>query len=302
MVGGRFVGSKRTEEKLRVVRDYLAAYTKALKGKYFLIYIDAFAGTGDYALDRGDAGLFSGTGDTEGLVTRPGSAKLALELEPGFDKLIFIDKDRDSIASLERIREQNPGKLIEIRAEDSNAAVRAICSDTRWDSRRGRLLGTRAVTFLDPFALSVEWETLVAIGRTRAIDLWYLFPTNAVGRLLANNPEAIRAGWEARLNAILGGPWWREELYAPFSKQPDLFASTECSKEEKRVARPEDVVRRFISKLECHFAYVADRPRDLKRNNQPRFSLVFAVANPSRGAIDLAKRVSDHILKNQTKA
>ena len=43
----------------------------------------------------------------------------------------------------------------------------------------------RAVLFLDPYGMEVEWDTMVAIAKTQAIDLWILFPLGiAVNRLL----------------------------------------------------------------------------------------------------------------------
>jgi hypothetical protein len=58
---GRFVGGLHTQEKLEVLRAYLQFYAQALKKQRFsLLYIDAFAGSGDYELDFADAGLFAG--------------------------------------------------------------------------------------------------------------------------------------------------------------------------------------------------------------------------------------------------
>ena len=34
----------------------------------------------------------------------------------------------------------------------------------------------RAVLFLDPYGMQVEWATIEAVAKTKAIDLWLLFP------------------------------------------------------------------------------------------------------------------------------
>ncbi|MFL9829195.1 three-Cys-motif partner protein TcmP, partial [Rhodoplanes sp. SY1] len=172
MVKSRFKGGIHTVEKLSILQSYLKFYATALKNQGFsLIYIDAFAGTGDYALDLGDAGLFAGLGEEEGMVSRPGSAKLALSIEPQFSELIFIDNQLSSVASLQSIKSQNPSRSIKIVSGDANESVMKICADTPWQNR------VRGVLFLDPFNMAVHWETLEAIGRTQALDLWYLFPT-----------------------------------------------------------------------------------------------------------------------------
>ena len=48
-------GGNWTRDKLRILEDYLKAYTTALKNQSFrLWYVDAFAGTGYVNLDSGD--------------------------------------------------------------------------------------------------------------------------------------------------------------------------------------------------------------------------------------------------------
>jgi three-Cys-motif partner protein len=298
MAGGRFTGGRHTQEKLSILQEYLRFYAKALKNQGFsLIYIDAFAGNGDYELDLGDAGLFAGSSGEVGVVTRPGSAKLALSIQPPFTEVIFIDNDPASIRSLEQIRSENPSRNIRVVPGDANEAVRQLCSRTAWHERRGDRKGIRAVLFLDPFNMAVDWETLVAIGRTEAIDLWYLFPTNAVGRQLAHDPTKIDLDKVNALNRVLGGDWWRQELYVERPPDPSLFDFAEHRGGMVREARLDQIAQEFIKKLETHFGRVAPAPRHLRQRNLLKFSLIFAVANRRRGACDLAMRGANHILK-----
>ncbi|GAI54351.1 unnamed protein product, partial [marine sediment metagenome] len=52
------------------------------------------------------------------------------------------------------------------------------CNNYKWQNNR-------AVLFLDPYGMQVNWETIKAIANTEAIDLWYLFPFGiGVNRLL----------------------------------------------------------------------------------------------------------------------
>ncbi len=295
MSAGRFVGGVHTQQKLQVLGDYLAAYAKALhEQRFVLVYIDAFAGSGNYSLDLGDAGILSGLGGETGLVTRPGSARMALAVEPSFNRLIFVDQDAASIAELQKIKAEHPNRDIRILEGEANDLVQRLCQRDKW---RGYLnaRGVRAVVFLDPFALSVDWETIEAIGKTEAIDLWYLFPINAVARLLARDARALEPANVDKLNKVLGGNWWYEDLYAAVTPEPDLFADPQEGG-RYRHANVDQIEASFCARLQPHFGYVAPNPKRLYRNGQHLFSLFFCVANRSKAAVDLAKRISASIL------
>ena len=74
-------GGAWTEIKLKVLRDYLHFYTQALKNQPFkLLYIDAFAGTGDRTVSGDQPSLFVSQRRLRG------SARIALELERPFDR------------------------------------------------------------------------------------------------------------------------------------------------------------------------------------------------------------------------
>src|SRR5690606_33767071 len=97
-------GGDWTQAKLDVLMDYLAAYTKALKDKptaarpFRKAYIDAFAGSGSRAArERATGGapdtlLFPDLNVTAQQQLLDGSARLALQVEPRFDKYIFIER------------------------------------------------------------------------------------------------------------------------------------------------------------------------------------------------------------------
>lgn len=63
----------------------------------------------------------------------------------------------------------------------------------------------RALVFLDPYGMQVEWKTIKSIAVTQAIDLWILFPLGTVNRLLKNDGE-IRSSLRARLDIFLVNP------------------------------------------------------------------------------------------------
>ena len=71
----------------------------------------------------------------------------------------------------------------------------------------------RAVMFLDPYGMQVEWTTIELIAAARHIDLWYLFPVGIVQRLLHRRGKIIPQ-WEAALDRVLGDREWRDRFYA----------------------------------------------------------------------------------------
>src|SRR5690242_13500097 len=96
-------GGPWTVEKLDAVRAYLTGYCQALKNKSFhRIYIDAFAGTGDRAAKQQAAATLMDMREL-GEVTK-GSVRVALEVEPGFGRYIFIEKRRGRTSALEKLK------------------------------------------------------------------------------------------------------------------------------------------------------------------------------------------------------
>ncbi|MEY2928401.1 MAG: hypothetical protein RL367_2878, partial [Pseudomonadota bacterium] len=83
-------GGSHTERKLDVVEKYLTAYVKVMKEKSFeLHYVDGFAGSGASSAtgsaDPLETGLFETREITQGSPVR------ALNIEPPFDRYLFID-------------------------------------------------------------------------------------------------------------------------------------------------------------------------------------------------------------------
>jgi three-Cys-motif partner protein len=127
-----------------------------------------------------------------------GSARRALDVDPPFGRYIFIEANPRRFKELKKLEDEfssMTGRMM-FRNEEANAAIINICSTMNW--RR-----VRAVLFLDPYGMQVNWTTVEAIGRAQHIDLWYLFPAGTVHRLLQREGE-IPAGWKNALDRLLG--------------------------------------------------------------------------------------------------
>lgn len=282
---------KWTLPKLDAVREYLESYQKALSNTPFhRVYIDGFAGSGqlDFShLERAEQpALREWEGEGELFQTiLDGSVRQALKLANPFHEYIFIEKSPGKANKLRQLESEFPDRTIRIVNQDVNSYLRSICG--------GRWINKRAVLFLDPYGMSLEWDTLKAIAQTQAIDLWYLYPISTVNRLLSRTgatSETVRQ----RLNLIHGGQDWVQEFYRQ-RVQTDLFDTAEVTEKFGGFDR---ISRFFVDRLKTLFTSgaVADPPLMLRNTrNCPLFLLCFASGN-SKGA-PIARRIAKHIIE-----
>ena len=286
-------GGEWTTVKLKVLAHYLQSYTTALKKTQFhKLYIDAFAGTGyrdvrrDNEEDSPQNTLFPDLAEPEPQSFLDGSARLALQTEPHFDRYIFIERSPDRCAHLESLKSEFPGlaNKVDIRQGDANDKIQDLCAKD-WRSNR-------AVLFLDPYGMQVEWKTIEAIAKTKAIDLWLLFPLGiGVNRLLTKSGD-IPKSWRRRLDLLLGTEDWYDEFYR-VETTPTLFGE---DRERVVKAKMETIGRYFNNRLKSIFTGVAKEPGVLRNSaNNPLYLLCFAVGNER--AKDIALRIAQHLLK-----
>ncbi|HLH78257.1 MAG TPA: three-Cys-motif partner protein TcmP [Candidatus Binataceae bacterium] len=174
---GHQFGGSWTAAKLELIAKYLSSYTAALKDKpskqqpFKKGYIDAFAGTGYRDARRGDdenpsqALLLPDLAEQEPQEFLDGSARLALKTEPQFDSYVFIERSASRSAKLEalKLEFQDLASRIQIRGGDANIEIQKLCKKD-WSSHR-------AVLFLDPYGMQVEWKTIEAIADTKAMPM-----------------------------------------------------------------------------------------------------------------------------------
>lgn len=297
-------GGAWTERKLQAVSYYLAFYTNALKGRedasyrFSLWYIDAFAGSGERTKSAEVGGLLDGTPVKQVEVQLDGSAKRAMAVQPPFKHLVFIEDDGPRFLALSALRKIDD--RVRCIQGDANVILPEIFNGPEWrlkPSQTGK--GTqRGVVFLDPYGMQVRWETLKALADTRRVDVWFLFPLEAIGRQLAHNLSAVDQWKQARLDAVFGGPEWRDELYAQQSA-PGLFGDAPIDKNRK-VSKAE-IEAYFAKKLDGIFSYVSP-PLPLGEGARQQFSLFLLVANDSHAAVNLARNAMKDLVKRHTLA
>lgn len=267
--------------KLEALEKYLVAFNTALSRQNFTrIYIDAFAGTGrcDITVDGEKTSI-------------DGSARRALAIDPPFHKFCFIELRPKKLAALKALATEYPDKSIEVIRDDANAALKALCEKYPWRDER-------AVLFLDPFGMHVEWTTLQAIAKTGAIDVWYLFPYSGLYRQAAKNADAMDTDKEESITRLLGTDEWRQVFYTP-KRQASLFGGNDG---DERDADHHQMLDFVSQRLKALFPAVT-APKILYQGGDsknpcgaPLFALYFAASNPKPAAHGLATKIAKAIL------
>ena len=275
-------GGSWTEEKLKILRDYLNTYTTVLKNKPFrLIYFDAFAGGGLWSPKSG----YTEDDYGEAQELHNGSPLIALGVNnKPFDKLVFVEKDYSRSKSLEELSEKYAYRDIEIINEDANTVLPQFCSS----------LGSfdRAVVFLDPYATQVSWETVEAIAQTKRIDCWILFPRMAIARMMPTDTEPS-SELQKQLDRIFGGREHWKTLYRPSIQMSFL----EDEPRQERAQGSENIALCYLKRLESVFTRTASVRRTFRNSkDSPIFELFFAAGDP-KGA-PTAVKIAEHILRN----
>jgi three-Cys-motif partner protein len=264
-----------TQRKLDVLKKYLQAYTKIFKRNplarfYSISYVDAFAGTGTLRRPAlGGLAKFLPELLENEKEFRKGSVKRALEVEPPFANYVFIEKDSKKCKELEAILADFPNRNVQIINEDANGALLEWCRNL--NPKR-----ERAVVFLDPFGASVKWEVITALGRTRAVDLWILFPYSAINRMLVRNRRPPKA-WADRLTLVFGTSEWESKFYSTTA-----FRSLLDSQRLESVHKSADhrvITDFFVERLGREFVAVSNPFPMHNSNGALLFILFFAAAN-----------------------
>lgn len=289
-------GGDWTEQKLKALGSYLQQYrlifTQNERAKYFkTIYIDAFAGTGERKVKKVEnptASMFDDDSlDLENY--RKGSARIALELDSPFDEYIFVDKNKSHIAQLQETVTKNHQHLLNrciFHHGDGPSVINQLCNDIDWKH-------SRAVMFLDPYGMNVEWELLCSIAETRAIDLWLLFPLGTGINRLLTRQELPEESFSAKLTRIFGIDDWKQVFYRK-ETQANLFSESDGIVKDTNF---KEIGEFFISRMEVIFSKVAPKSKALYNSRRnPMYLLCFAAGN-SVGA-PTAVKIADYLLRN----
>lgn len=241
-----------SEVKLKILRDYLSAFTTAVRGKSpEAICLDLFAGTFDNKRRHGPG-------------TFPGSARIALETQPPFTRLAFFELDEPARRLETAIQAARPNDdRWRIFPGDCNAT---LSSALQWlDPYRW----APTFAFLDPRGLQVAWTTIETLAEWRndkktKVEQWILLPEPALARVLGLRGARGRRSAD-RLDRLYGTRDW--------IAIHQLRRSDSISAEEMRA----EFVNLLRWRLEQHLGYRTTHALQIiSTAGHPIYTLVFA--------------------------
>ena len=290
-------GGAWTEIKLDAISEYLNFYQIALKNQNFVTwYVDAFAGTGERHARVLTGGLFESTPIAEVDEVLDGSARRALGVTPPFSYYWFSEQRPSRVKVLEGLAAEYERNLI-VRGGDANDELYKLFTSPPWQGHReqGR---QRAVVFLDPYGMSVSFDTLKMLAETKRVDVWYLFPRKAVIQQLANEASGLDDDKRSSLTRIFGCSDWEKRFYRAQPRQGNLFGSDEPA-HATRIASGNQIASFARERFGEIFAFVSD-PLPLLVNGRDFFEL-YCFSN-NKPAISLIKRGVNHVVRKYTPA
>ncbi|MEX0729465.1 MAG: three-Cys-motif partner protein TcmP [Aquisalimonadaceae bacterium] len=284
-------GGAWTEEKLQALEDYLNAYlniftSHTVASRFTRHYVDAFAGSGLREV-RPAADKQTRLDFEEADQYLRGSVHRVLGLRESFHRYHFVERDKTNADELRHsIATEFPerARSCVVVETDANAYLVEWAAKLTWTDR--------AVVFLDPFGMAVRWDTIKALAQTKKVDLWLLFPSSSVIRMLPKRGPTDEA-WSRKLTDFFGTDSWNDHFF-PASPQGDLFGA----ESRKRDVSQRTVAEYILQRLGEVFHGVVDEPLVLYNSrNSPLFMLLFAAANP-KGA-PTGVRIARHIIQRK---
>ena len=189
-----------TEAKLRLLADYLDAFTTATKGKANeRVYLDLFAGEG-----RGVSGTTGEEFDS--------SARIALNVdEPPFARLRFCEIGPTADRLEYALRRDYPGRPFEVAKGDCNRTVPAILAELR----SAGLAWAPTFAFADPDGMELAWATVERLADHKKdasrfkTELWILFSSTGLMRVLRKDPATLTEREREQATGVYGSQRWQ---------------------------------------------------------------------------------------------
>lgn len=289
-------GGQWTEDKLDCFQKYVKAYLTIMnayreKFRWKLVYFDGFAGSGSreqsLVADEKAMSLFGEElHDASELHPYQGAAERVVQIEQqmrGFNEYWFIDKNEQNITSLElKLAEyQTRGKKI-FRPNDANEEVLNLGRRLREHPK------TKVLCLLDPFGMSINWDSIVALAGN-GIDLWILVPTGSiVNRLIQKNGE-LR--YPEKLEDFFGLP--QQVIFDRFYEKKEAEANLfDMGREEVRKVKNiiGEIDQLYRDQLGQIFPYVTPEPL-VMRNSRGLPIFHFVCASHNETAVKIAQQI-----------
>lgn len=191
-------GGAWTQKKIRIFMEYLNAYLTIMnKYRFELVYFDGFAGCGTIDATPSESPKLD-LGLTDSLIEGVAAKVLSIDHPKQFDIYYLVELDDAKCSTLDTsLKERFPGKNIFCVSDDCNVKLKALADFLRKNPNH------RALAFIDPFGMALDWESLAACAGL-GIDLWVLLPSGVAANRLLTADGNISEAWMGRLERFLG--------------------------------------------------------------------------------------------------
>jgi three-Cys-motif partner protein len=143
---------------------------------------------------------------------------VAVQVQPPFRSLHFIDLDGDKAQQLRRLTATYPN--VNVYHGDCN---HVLLSEVLPQARREDY--KRALCLLDPYGLHLDWRVIHAIGHMKSVELFLNFPVMDMNRnVLWLDPCGVDPDDVARMTMFWGDETWKQIAY---DGSQDLFGYPE---------------------------------------------------------------------------
>ena len=272
-------GGSWTEDKMEIVVSYAKAYLTIMHKQAWAktMYFDGFAGSGVIESEVNENVI-------------KGTALRVLDIvEPSpFDLYYFVELNEGHKIELEEtIQENYFGRNAHVVSADCNDKITRMADYLRNNK------SFRALAFIDPYGMSVNWSSIEAL-QGLGVDLWILVPTGiGISRLLKNDGN-ISESWLNKLEKFLGLP--HEEIKEHFYK---TRAANTLFGVETVIEKEKDTVNRagklYKARLNTIFKFVSD-PFVMKNStNSIMYHFMMATNNPT------ALKIANEVIKPKYK-
>jgi three-Cys-motif partner protein len=190
-----------TEQKLDILSDYLAAFTKASTRAGTTVYLDLFAGQPENV-----------SRERSGHIIR-GSARRALDTSPPFTILRFFELSTNAAALNRTLRAEYPDRNFRVVPGDCNEVIDQVLHELRpfnW---------APTFAFLDQQSTEVKWTTLERLASHKRankpkVELWLLCASGLLPRGLRLRQADVDDGVADQMTLMFGTTQWHDALLA----------------------------------------------------------------------------------------
>ena len=190
----------------------------------------------------------------------------ALEVDPPFELLHFVDMDESRTEELARLSAGHEN--VKIYQGDANVVLpRDVFPQVQYDQYR------RGLCILDPYGLDLDWSVIKAAAELGTLEIFLNFPVMDINRnVLWHDPERVDAAQRGRMTRFWGDGSWNNAAY---SGAGNLFGHPEKLSNE-------DVATAYRRRLEkvAGFKYVPEPIPMRNSNGAIVYYLFFAAQKP----------------------